>query len=159
MSDELSSQLQNFSDLPKNIALYINAFDSEMSSEAYNDLRYSYRVLYVPKSVNRKGQADRVIEFIKADSPEAEALNEEYVLIKEKEKPKLLPSRIVKMMQKEGYTNFNQHHHTKLWQKMKAKEKGKGFGVQIATTWYWYESWLDEVRKYCKENSALFGKR
>ena len=79
------NQLKEFKDLPKNIATYINDFDEELSEELYNDIRFSYRVLYVPKSANRKGQADKVIEFIPADSPEAKGLNKEYVLIKEKE--------------------------------------------------------------------------
>lgn len=78
------TQLRKFSDLPKNISAFINDFDSGLPDDEYNDIRYSYRVLYVPKSANRKGQADKVIEFLPANSPEAEQLNKEYVLIKEK---------------------------------------------------------------------------
>jgi hypothetical protein len=46
-----------------------NDFDNELTDQDYNNIRYSYRVLYVPKAVNRKGQADKVIEFIPANSP------------------------------------------------------------------------------------------
>ncbi len=158
ITEEHATQLKEFSDLPANISAYINGFDAEISPEEYNDLRYSYRVLYVPKSVNHKGQADKVIEFLPANSPEAEKLNKEYVLIKEKEKPKFLPSKIVTLMQEAGYTSFNQHHHTKYWKGMNAKQNSKGFGVQVATTWYWYESWLNEVKKHCQENSQKYGK-
>ena len=157
ITEEHATQLKEFSDLPGNISSYINGFDAEISTEEYNDLRYSYRVLYVPKSVNHKGQADKVIEFLPANSPEAEKLNKEYVLIKEKEKPKLLPSKVVALMQEAGYTSFNQHHHTKFWKDMNAKQNGNGFGVQVATTWYWYESWLNEVKKHCQENSQKYG--
>ena len=75
ISEGQATQLKEFKDLPANIASYINEFDDSISDQEYNDIKYSYRVLYVPKSVNRKGQADKVIEFIPADSPEAQGLN------------------------------------------------------------------------------------
>lgn len=158
IKEEHANQLKEFTDLPKNISSYINGFDSSILDEEYNDMRYSYRVLYIPKSVNHKGQADKVIEFIPANSPEAEKLNKEYVLIKEKEKTKYLPSKIVQLMQKNGYIGFKQHQHTNLWKKIKAKNRKKGFGVQVAKTWYWYDSWLNEVKKHCKENAVTYGK-
>jgi hypothetical protein len=91
ISDEHGKQLNEFTDLPKSIASYINDFDDEVSEEDYNNPQYSYRVLYVPKTANTKGQADKVIEFIKADSPEAAGLNKEYRIIRDREKPKHLP--------------------------------------------------------------------
>jgi hypothetical protein len=158
IKEEHANQLKEFKDLPANISAYINGFDSDIPDEEYNDMRYSYRVLYVPKSVNHKGQADRVIEFLSANSPEAERLNKEYVLIKEKEKPKYLPSKVVQLMQEDGYVDFKQHQHTQLWQSKDAKNKDKGFGVQVAKTWYWYQTWLNEVKSHCAENSELYGK-
>ncbi len=158
IEEEHLNQLKEFTDLPQNISAFINGFDSEIPYDVYNDMRYSYRVLYVPKSVNHKGQADKVIEFIPANSPEAESINKQYVLIKEKEKKKYLPSEIVNLMQRQGYSKFNQHQHTQLWKSRDAKNEGKGFGVQIAKTWYWYSSWLDEVKKHCQDNSKTLGK-
>ena len=158
IKEEHAAQLREFTDLPQNISSYINGYDSSLADEEYNDMRYSYRVLYVPKSVNHKGQADKVIEFLPANSPEAEQLNREYVLIKEKEKPKYLPGKIVEIMQEKGYAKFNQHQHTLFWKSMDAKNKSKKFGVLVAKTWYWYESWLKEVLKHCEKNSAKFGK-
>jgi hypothetical protein len=158
IKEEHAHQLKEFSDLPKNISSYINDFDSNMLDEEYNDIRYSYRVLYVPKSVNHKGQADKVIEFLPANSPEAKKINKEYVLIKEKEKPKYLPGKIVELMQEDGYPKFKQHQHTLLWKSKDAKNTGKGFGVKVAKTWYWYDTWLNEVKKHCKKNSLKYGK-
>lgn len=158
IKEEHVNQLKEFTDLPKNISSYINGFDADLREEEYNDMRYSYRVLYIPKSANHKGQADKVIEFLPANSPEAEKLNKEYVLIKEKEKPKYLPSKIVQIMQDEGFSKFKQHQHTQLWKSMDAKNTSKGFGVQVAKTWYWYDSWLNEVRKHCKKNASKYGK-
>jgi hypothetical protein len=150
------SQLRKFDDLPSNIATYINDFDSTIPDEEFNDLKYSYRVLYVPKSVNHKGQADKVIEFLPANSPEAEKLNKEYVLIKEREKKKYLPSAVWEKMQEKGYVKFGQYQHTKLWKSMDAKDPKKGFGVQVAKTWYWYESWVKVVEKHCEDNRESY---
>lgn len=54
ISDEHARQLNEFKDLPQNIASYIKKFDEEISEEDYNNPQYSYRVLYVPKTANRK---------------------------------------------------------------------------------------------------------
>lgn len=152
IDEEQVNQLRKFKDLPKNIATYINDFDDDLSDEEYNDIRFSYRVLYVPKSVNRKGQADRVVEFIPANSPEAEGLNKEYVLIKEKEKPKYLPKRIVQIMNDKGFPKFGMHQHTMLWKSEDAKNPNKHFGVQVAKQWYWYQNWVEFVLNHCNEN-------
>jgi hypothetical protein len=152
ISEDQINQLRQFTDLPQNISAYINAFDDEISDDIFNNPKYSYRVLYVPKTVNRKGQADKVIEFIPANSPEAQGLNREYVVIKDRERPKLLPNQVIAHMKAKGYPNFNMHHHTVAWKEVDGKNPVKGFGVQVAQTWYWYETWLGEVEKYCKQH-------
>lgn len=156
IKEDHANQLKKFSELPEHIAAYINDFDNELSQEEYEDIRYSYRVLYVPKSANRKGQADRVIEFLPADSEEAKTLNKEYVLIKDREKPKYLPSEIVEKMQKRRYVRFRMHEHTQLWKEKDAKNPKYHYGVQIAKSWYWYENWFNEVEQHCKDKKALF---
>jgi len=50
-------QLHDYSDLNENISSYISNFDEALSEEEFNDPRYSYRVLFIPKSVNKKGQS------------------------------------------------------------------------------------------------------
>jgi hypothetical protein len=156
IDDEQKDQLKEFTDLPKNIASYINAFDDELSEELYNDIRFSYRVLYIPKSANRKGQADKVIEFIPADSPEAKGLNKEYVLIKEKERKKYLPKHVCEVMKGKGYPKFSIHHNTKLWQENDGQNPAKNFGTLVEGKWYWYESWLKFVEKHCKKNKVKY---
>jgi|TARA_B110000908_G_scaffold171670_1_gene235247 hypothetical protein len=158
IKEEHVNQLKEFTDLPKNISSYINGFDSEIPDAEYNDMRYSYRVLYIPKSANHKGQADKVIEFLPANSPEAEKLNKEYVLIKEKEKPKYLPGKIIEIMQIQGFSKFKQHQHTQLWKSKDAKRENQHFGVLVAKTWYWYATWLSEVSKHCTDNAVKYGK-
>lgn len=143
------NQFQQYSDLPKNISSYITSFDDTIPDDEFNDPRYAYRVLYIPKMVNKKGQADKVIEFIPADSPEAKGLNKEYRLIKEKEKPKFAPGEIVSRMHEKGFTKFNMYHFVTLWKSLDGKNPAKGYGVMVSKTWYWYESWIQQVEKYC----------
>ncbi|GAL77128.1 hypothetical protein JCM19275_228 [Nonlabens ulvanivorans] len=154
INEEQTEKLKEFTDLPKNIATYINDFDDKLSDELYNDIRFSYRVLYVPKSANNKGQADKVIEFIPANTPEAEGLNKEYVLIKEKEKQKHLPSNIVTLMKDKGFSKFSMHKHTQLWKKLDGKNPSKNYGVSVEGAWYWYDHWLKIVEEYCVKNKA-----
>jgi hypothetical protein len=154
ITEDHANQLKKFSELPKGIASYINDFDESVSDEEFNNPQYSYRVLYVPKTANTKGQADKVIEFIKADSPEAAGLNKEYRIIRDREKPKHLPTEIVKMMKDIGYKKFGMHQHSQLWKELDGKNEAKGFGVAVVNTWYWYDNWIKEVKKYCEEHKA-----
>lgn len=156
INEDHINQLKEFKELPKNIATYINAFDETIPADQYNDMRYSYRVLYIPKSVNHKGHADKVIEFVPANSPEAEQLNKEYVLIKEREKPKFLPSQIVQAMKDKGYTKFGIYQHTLLWKSKNIDFRNTTYGTKIAKVWYWYESWVKEVEMHCKESGELY---
>lgn len=137
--------------LPGNIRAYITAFDMDLSAEEFNDPRFSYRVFFIPKTANRKGQADQVIEFIKADSELAKGINAQYTVIKEIERPKCLPTEVVRKAKETGYAKFNMKDHTALWKEMDAKRPGLGFGTQVASTWYWYESWLECVIAHCEQ--------
>jgi hypothetical protein len=142
--------------LPPNIRAFINAFDSALTEAEFNDPRFAYRVLFVPKTVNRKGQADKVIEFIKADSELAKDVNKHYAVVKETEKAKYLPKQVVEMMQASGYPRFTMHSHTQLWKRLDAKNPVKGLGVMVVNSWYWYQPWLDTVASHCKSNAVEY---
>lgn len=156
LSEKQIDQLDDYKDLPPNISSYIESFDQSLNEKDFNDSKFAYRVLFVPKTANRKGQADKVIEFVDPDSDIAKGLSKEYWAFKDREKPKFLPSKIYKEMQKKGYKKFGQHQHTQLWQKEDGKNPVKGFGVQIEKTWYWYENWLKLVEKHCEDNKSLY---
>jgi hypothetical protein len=145
-------ELDKIEDLPGPIRKFILGFDGALTEDEYQSPRFAYRVLFVPKLANRKGQADEVIEFVKADSELAQQVNAHYTTIKEVERPKYLPSEIVRLMKSEGFSDFSMHKHTELWRSLDAKMDGKSFGVQIANTWYWYQPWIEEVRKYCQQS-------
>ena len=158
ISSEQSETLPSPDKMPSHIKAFIEGFEGYLSDEEFNSPRFAYRVLFVAKTANRKGQADQVIEFVKADSPLAQDVNKAYTVIKETERPKHLPGNIVRQMKASGYSRFTMQSHTDLWKELDAKNPTKGLGVMVQGTWYWYDSWLELVKKHCTENSAKYGK-
>ena len=154
---EQKEMLEEHKDLPTNIQSFIKNFDDNLTESEFGSQQYAYRILFVPKTANRKGQADRVIEFVKSDSTLAKAINKDYVVIKETEKNKYLPMQIVNIIQNEGYPYFSIHNHTTLWQSLDAKNQGKGYGTLVADKmWHWYERWVDVVREHCRANADTY---
>ena len=150
ISTEQKELLEEQPGLPANIQGYIQKFDAGLTEEEFASSHYAYRILFVPKTANRRGQADRVIEFIRSESPLAKEVNDKYTVIKETEKKKYLPKQIVDLMKAEGYPGFSIHYHTQLWKQQDARNSSKGFGTMVAgKSWHWYESWVDVVRKHC----------
>ena len=137
--------------LPSNVSTYLREFDAELSRDELDSPFFRRRFLFVPVVTNKEAQADEVIQFVRADSELGKALNE--VFLKEVERPKSLPGEVVKLMREEGYPGFKMHHHTQLWKNLDGKNPGKGYGVLLSGTWYWYERWVDEVRKHCAANT------
>ena len=156
ISREQVELLQGQQSLPANIKSFIEGFENSLSEEEYNNPKFAYRVLFVAKTANHKGQADSVIEFVKPDSELSKNINLSYTLIKETERNKFLPTTIVKIMKKEGFTKFRIREHTLLWKKMDAKKSSKNYGIQVERNWYWYDSWLQKVREYCQNNAEHF---
>ena len=149
--------LSEHSELPAHIQSYIQKFDNKLSEDEYANQKYAYRILFVPKTANRKGQADRVIEFVKSDSPLAEKTNITYAMIKETEKPKYLASQILEVVSKEGFINFTMYQHTKLWKSLDGKNPGKGYGTMVAGKyWRWYDSWIKVVISHCKSKGQEY---
>jgi hypothetical protein len=137
-------------ELPRNIATFIEDFERDLSIDEIRSTGYAYRVVFIPTSANREGQADKVVEFIKSDSPKAESINKDYALIKETEKVKYLPSQIVKIINNEGY-EFSITDHTNLWKIFDAKNPKHNYGTLVAgKNWFWYENWLTKVRAHCE---------
>jgi hypothetical protein len=141
-------------DLPQHIRSFVVQFENEMTQAEFDDPRFSYRVAFVRKTSNSKTIADKVIQFVQPGTEAATEINK--VFLKETEKTKYRPSTIVKQMKAEGYTKFGMQGHTDLWKEKDARNPKYQFGVQVEGSWFWYESWLTEVRKYCKENEATY---
>ncbi|WP_020592863.1 DUF3644 domain-containing protein [Kiloniella laminariae] len=145
-------QLKAAKDLPRHIATTIDNIYGRLSDEELADPRFTFKVAFVRKITSRANAADEAVEFVRSDSEEAAAINR--VLLKETEKPKYLPSRIVDLMKAEGYRWFTMQQHTHLWQTLDAKAPQKGYGVLVAQQWYWYDAWLARVREYCLERQS-----
>lgn len=156
ISRDHTEQLAGAESLPDHIESFITGFESGLSEEDFNNPKFAYRVLFVAKTANRKGQADEVIEFVRSDSKLAEDVNATYALIKETERTKHRPSTVVQIMKDEGFSEFGIYQHTQLWKSLKAKDKAKGFGVVVEGSWYWYDSWVDVVRSHCEANPIRF---
>lgn len=156
LGQEQVDTLEQQTNLPGHIKRYIEGFDGALNPVEYGSPKFAYRVIFVPKTVNHPNQADQVITFVKADSEIAKSANAAYAVVRETERPKWLPSQIVAKLKAEGFPKFAVHHHADLWKERDAKAPAKGYGVQIAKTWYWYDSWLAEVRKHCNENAELY---
>jgi hypothetical protein len=154
IAEETAKELLVQQDLPQHIQSYIVQFENGMSQEEYNDPRFSYRVAFVRKTTNSKAAADKVVQFIPADSTAGAEANK--VFLRETEKLKYRPGSIVKLMKAESFTKFNMQHHTDLWKEKDAKNPKKQLGVQVEGSWYWYEPWVEEVRKHCQENEAIY---
>ena len=144
--------------LPSNVAKYVQDFESGLDEDVFNSPQFSYRMLFVRKLAGRKGQADQVVEFVPPDSEATRTLNDNYsqIILKEVELAKHRAKDIVDLMHDEGYSRFNMYHHTQLWKKLDGKNPGKGFGVEVVGTWYWYDRWIDEVRRHCRDNSDSY---
>ncbi len=156
ISPEQKTLLEKYPELPANIQGYIEDFESSLSEDEFSNLHFSYRVLFVQKTANTKGQADQVIEFIKNDSPLAESINKNYAYIKEIEKKKYLPKQVVDLMINEGFKDFTVNKHISLWKSFDGKNPSKHYGVMVAgKIWHWYDNWVEVVRNSCQKDKEL----
>lgn len=149
LADEQVSGPLPAADIPARLVAYIAAFDEGLTHEQYNSPRYAYRLLFHKKLVNRAGQADRVIEFLDPSSDAAKAIDKQYWVKKEIERPKFRPSDVVREVQSKGFKRFRLHEHSEMWKSQDAKATGKGNGVMVAGAWYWYQNWVDRCIELC----------
>lgn len=136
--------------VPERLRAYVAEFDGALTHEEYNNARYSYRLLFKRKLVNRPGQADRVVEFIDPDSELAKTIDKEYWIKKEVERPKFRAKDVVEAVKKAGFPAFRVFSgHLDMWKAEGAKDPGKGYGVDVQGAWYWYQSWIDRCIALC----------
>ena len=159
LGEEQAKTMADYKDiLPANIAQFIEDYDGSLNEAEYNSPKYAYRVLYTQKKTGNPGKADQVIEFVKPGTEMSDQINKAYSTIKETEKTKYKPKKIVEQMCREGFVNFGITDHTKLWQAKNAKSPNQGYGVDVeGGGWFWYESWLTVVRQHCEGNKKKFG--
>lgn len=150
ISDEQLAGPSPQATIPERLRAYVVEFDSALNHDEYNSPKYSYRLLFKKKLVNRPGQADKVVEFIDPNSDLAKTIDKEYWVKKEVERKKYRPTDVVAEVRKSGFPKFKiQPDHVDMWKAEDAKDPRKGFGSEVAGTWYWYQSWVDRCLELC----------
>lgn len=143
--------------IPERLRAYIAEYDGALSHDEYNNPRYSYRLLFKRKLVNRPGQADKVVEFIDPKSDLAKAIDKEYWVKKEVEKPKFRAKDVVAAVREAGFSHFRiSPEHVELWRAEDAKNPGKGYGTDVQGAWYWYQSWIDRCIELCRSSGEKY---
>ena len=131
--------------IPQNIISYVADFDSKLSDTEIKSDRFAYRLLFTKVVAKRKGQADRVIEFIDPKSALADNISKEYWVKEETEKPKFSARQVVQKVQDAGFKDFGIYQHVLCWRKYDGKNPKKGFGTTVVKTWCWYQNWIDYI--------------
>ncbi len=90
-SSDQRSVLKQASGLSPHVETMMEKFHQGLTPEEQADPRFAYRVAFVPKVGNRASSADLAVEFVKADSEDAEAINR--VLLKEVDKRRYTPKQ------------------------------------------------------------------
>lgn len=142
--------------LPATVARFMRTFDEGLADNEYNSERFAYRLLFVRKAVGKRGQADRVIEFIPPDSDLAKTIEREHWALKEVERPKFRPTDVVERVRAAGFPGFGLQRHIEIWKRLDGKDAALGYGVQIAGVWYWYARWIDRVLEECQSMDPLY---
>lgn len=150
MSDEQLLGPSPQATIPERLRAYVVEFDNALEHDEYNSPKFSYRLLFKKKLVNRPGQADRVVEFIDPDSDLAKVIDREYWVRKEVERKKFRAKDVVAQVHMAGFQKFRvQREHVDFWRAEDAKNVARGFGVEVAGTWFWYESWVKRCIELC----------
>lgn len=136
--------------LPAKVARFIRKFDEGLSEDDYNSERFAYRLLFVRKAVGKRGQADRVIEFVRPDSELAKTIEAEHWAFKEVERPKFRPTDVVQRVRAAGFPGFGLQRHVDMWKRLNGKDPALGYGVMVAGVWLWYERWIERVIEECR---------
>ncbi|WP_185803378.1 DUF3644 domain-containing protein [Pontivivens nitratireducens] len=145
---EQRSALKKAAGLPKNLEAAIDAFENGLSEELMKDPAYRMSYGFVPITAKNPGAADTAVQIVTPGSPEAGEI--EKIILKEVNKTRYPPGKVVEKVQAAGFPKFKIHQHTQLWQKLDAKKDGKGNGcIGDYGNWVWFDRWIDEVIAHC----------
>lgn len=151
-------QAQVFKDkaglIPKSVQSYIAAFDDKLTEKELENERFAYRLLFTKVAAKRKGQADRVIEFIDPESEFAKTIAKEYWVKEDREKTKFRRKDVLRLVKEVGFTGFGPAEHTNLWKEHDAKNPSMGFGWPVCGAWFWYQKWVDFIIEELSRNTS-----
>ncbi|MFJ1709719.1 DUF3644 domain-containing protein [Kitasatospora sp. NPDC088346] len=122
--------------LPRRTRDLVARYEAVLDQEVLDDLQYDYRVRLVP-IVGPKTDADLAINFVRLDELTederkimTEAGRNGTVLVRDRQvevadKGKLLPGKVVELVDSQVPFDFKIHHHTELWHRLGVR-KPKG---------------------------------
>lgn len=152
---EQRAALKKTSGLPKHIEAAIDAFEHGLTEEEMKDPAYRISYGFVPMVAKKPGAADTAVHIVASGSDEAGEISK--IILKEVNKDRYPPNRVVKKMQAAGFPKFRLHDHAQLWKQLGAKTPGKGFGcVGDYGNWVWFDRWIDQVRQHCEAEGEKF---
>ncbi|QUS37398.1 DUF3644 domain-containing protein [Falsirhodobacter algicola] len=152
---EQRAALKKASGLPKHIEAAIDAFEHGLTDEEMKDPAYRISYGFVPMVAKKPGAADTAVHIVSGGSDEAGEISK--IILKEVNKDRYPPKKVVEKMQAAGFPKFRMHDHTQLWKQLDAKNPGKGFGCAgDYGNWVWFDRWIDQVRQHCEAEGEKF---
>lgn len=153
---EQISALKKASGLPKSLETTIDAFENGLTEEQLKDPAYRVSYGFVPMTAKKPGAADVAVSIVPSGSDEADEI--EKIILKEVNKARFPPSKVVEKVNDAGFPNFKLRDHTILWRDLDAKNPGKGYGCHgdYKGTWVWFDRWVDRVIEHCKQEAAKY---
>ena len=152
---EQRAALKKASGLPKHVEAAIDAFEHGLSDDEVKDPAYRISYGFVPMVAKKPGAADTAVHIVIGGSDEAGEISK--IILKEVNKDRYPPNKVVEKMQAAGFPKFRMHDHTQLWKQFDAKKPGKGFGcVGDYGNWVWFDRWIDQVRQHCEVEGEKF---
>lgn len=150
LTEEQVLGVKREANVPDRLRSYITRFDQSLTQEEFENSKYSFRLIFVRKLVNRPGQADHVVEFVPPNSSLEKEIHNIYK--RDVEKKKYLAKHVVAEVQKAGFQKFRTNpEHVRMWQVEDAKNPAKGYAVELYGIWYWYENWIKRVIELCEQ--------
>jgi len=137
--------------LPKNMLDFI------ANSEFQDNSQYQYNINYSRRQ-SSKNKADKQYPAGATFTTNPDEMHDT-VLVRTVRPEKFSEKQIVQKMKGLGFQEFNAYKHQQFWKKRwnNKKErdiKATDFGeLSPAQAWYWYENWIDEVKRYCEEKN------
>ena len=141
--------------IPDRLRAYIETFNAGLTHEEYNSERYSYRLLFKRKLVNRPGQADKVIEFIDPNSELAKRSTRNTGSRKRWRSP----SSEQKTWWRRSGRGFKVPDLSRPSWPVEGrgwKEPWQGIWRRHSRSWFWYQSWIDRCVALCRAAGAKY---
>lgn len=149
------SALKRAAGLPQNVEAAIHAFEHGLTEEEAKDPAYRISYGFVPLVGKKAGAADVAVQIVAPGSPEAADI--EKIILKEVNRERYPPTKVVERVQCAGFPKFTIQDHTQLWKKRDAKNPSKGFGCKgDYGNWVYFDKWVEEVIAYCEAQGSRY---